>query len=107
MNNAEHFCNSHCDSHLASIHSRKDYIDIFNMINTSPIQTNHLSTKSVWFGLKRDNNYYYNHKYLDNSTFDYGIFTDAYPWYINNTQNTADSDCIELAGDHKYNCMNA
>ena len=104
---AEQFCQRHCHSHLASINSKKDYLHILDIINGSKIESNHLSTNSTWFGLKQNNSYYYNHKYLDNSTFDYSIFTDVYAWNINNIDNDSNSNRIQLDSYYNYAWMNA
>ena len=93
--NAEQFCQSHCFSNLASIHTRVEYDTILDQINVK-YPFNHLSTNSVWFGLNGD-------KYIDNTTFDYATNTSIFPWHSDNSNSLNTSDCVELAGDGSYN----
>eukprot|EP01084_Bolivina_argentea_P054435 99823_1 len=75
-NDAELYCQSHCNSDLASIHNQKDYLDMINMIYN--YQTNY-GDNSIWFGLNNIANEY-SYSYDDTTYYDYGNDYTQYPW---------------------------
>eukprot|EP01084_Bolivina_argentea_P155483 270945_1 len=83
---AQDFCQKHCESSLASIHSEYDYKYIRNMLLNSPID---ISDSSSWFGLNFINQNAISN--IDNSLFDYPKTFRLWPWYElepnNNNQN--------------------
>eukprot|EP01083_Nonionella_stella_P233298 822149_1 len=62
--NAESFCQNHCNSNLASIHSDPELSAIQQLTNDSLISTN------LWIGLFENSSGHYH--WSDNTPFDYG-----------------------------------
>eukprot|EP01084_Bolivina_argentea_P220136 373136_1 len=95
---AEAYCQTECDSHLASIRSYQDLIDIKTLL--TPWQE--FGTFDLWIGLK-----------LNASTWtDQTSFTFHAPWYPSNP--SGDGQCIEIIFDvlspngayNDYGCTN-
>eukprot|EP01084_Bolivina_argentea_P269945 458900_1 len=94
QNNAEKFCNTHCNSHLLSIHTQKDFLDIKSLI-TNSYDYNHLSSDSIWFGLNQN-------EYTDNSDFDWGTNKSIYPWYQSINGSISEWNCTHLSEIRNY-----
>ena len=85
-NQAESFCQSHCNSNLASLHSTDDYLEGLNIIHRNPY-----INQRVWIGLN-DMDHPEHWEWSDSSSFNFGntinlttglIIEGSYPWREN------------------------
>ena len=104
--NAGTFCQTHCGSHLASIHSQQQYDAAYDIINNNTFNmSERLDSLSVWFGLHLPsiplNSSW---QYIDNSTFDFGVNISGgiYPWYEDNPNNDDGQYCAQFDGLSGY-----
>eukprot|EP01084_Bolivina_argentea_P025081 46666_1 len=90
---AETYCQQHCNSHLASIHSNETFEEILNLAAKYWHDGNYGSY--IWFGLKDAGNHDF--AFNDNTSWDYGTTLYQYPWSSNSPAPDAwDSNCVAI-----------
>eukprot|EP01084_Bolivina_argentea_P314334 544451_1 len=86
---AELYCQQHCNSHLASIHSNEDFEQIKDRISQTIGRPPYWAARYVWIGL-HDKNIEGKFEWTDGSSWDYGNITNPmgiYPWNLDNPNN--------------------
>ena len=81
---ADQYCNDHCNSELASIHTGFDNLYIIDIIDNAP-NISSLKNDGTWFGLNQidfegNDGYTGIWNYTDETPFDFGNFYRHYPW---------------------------
>ena len=93
---ASWYCQTICNSNLASFHSESDYLEARHLVNNS--LSHSLNSHSIWIGL-HDISSEGNFEWSDGSSFDYGtdISGGKYPWASSGEpNNVGEEDCVAL-----------
>ena len=96
--NASKFCQSHCNSNLASIHTQTEYNQALTLITN-----NNYSYQSIWIGLN-DRQTTDSYEWSDQTSFNFGSNTNGgiYPWYSSKPGFNNDLSCVAMEIEYDY-----